>query len=517
MSTKVIEISDKVEFDRRIEMIKNRFINVVDNEGFNWSSISGILKLRVKGNWTVESSNSNYQIPVDALRDFFPILEISPAFEQWRLAVKAFIERDVFKKITGTDIEESWLEGKIKYRHKIQNTYPYLQMTFDNKLMPIKNALRKDDEILFLRKTGEPTYYIFASKVNLFDEEKILIINPENTDRDSTTFELDKATKEHTDIENHNIIYYGAPGTGKSFNADKITNKQNVEKITFHPEYDYHSFVGSYKPHLKVDKIVYGFVPQVFTNIYVKAWTNLEERYYLQIEEVNRGNCAEIFGNFFQLLDRNEKGFSKYDITVDEELRKYLEVQLGSPSHPGIINGKIRLPNNLWIIATMNTSDQSLFPMDSAFKRRWDWEYVPIDYSCTDSDFTIVLENGREYKWLEFLQKVNLKIFETTESQDKQLGNWFINAKYSDNKISQKVFINKVIFYLWNDIFKEEGENSIFVDRELEFIDNDKRIITYDCFFEKVKYKPADLISYILEKELGLNSISPVMEQAEEI
>lgn len=298
----------------------------------------------------------------------------------------------------------------------------------------------------------------------------------------------------------NNVIYYGSPGTGKSHTADIITNGKEVQKVTFHPDYDYHSFVGGYKPTMDGDKIAYKFVPQIFTKIYVQAWKNLisdEEikPFYLQIEEINRGNCAEIFGDLFQLLDRKVDGSSKYQIAVEEELKKYLLSADGfGGEHEGIKNNELRFPSNLKIIATMNTSDQSLFPMDSAFKRRWDWEYVPIDYNCTKSNFYIKLDNGKEFKWLDFLKKVNKEIFDTTNSQDKQIGNWFINAEHTDNIISEKTFLNKVIFYLWNDVFKDE-EKTIFKLNETENI-------TYSSFFEN---GTLNLVEYILETRLSVD------------
>ncbi|MAM29450.1 MAG: hypothetical protein CMC13_10560 [Flavobacteriaceae bacterium] len=298
----------------------------------------------------------------------------------------------------------------------------------------------------------------------------------------------------------NNVIYYGSPGTGKSHKADEKTNGKAVHKVTFHPEYDYHSFIGGYKPTMDGDKIVYKFVPQIFTKTYVKAWKNLvsddeTQPFYLQIEEINRGNCAEIFGGLFQLLDRDNNGFSKYKVTAEEELRKYLLSDDGfGGEHKGIKEGKLHFPSNLKIIATMNTSDQSLFPMDSAFKRRWDWEYVPIDYNCKKSDFTIKLNNGKEFKWLDFLKKVNKEIFEITKSQDKQIGNWFINAQNSKEVITEDTFVNKVIFYLWNDVFKDE-ENTIFKLAEDENL-------TYSSFFEKEA--PINLLSDMLEKRLDL-------------
>ena len=343
----------------------------------------------------------------------------------------------------------------------------------------------------------------------------------------------------HLITEPKQIIHYGTPGSGKSRKVKEITNtiEQNyVFRTTFHPDSDYASFVGCYKPstegcfdkckyrtlqelkaeadiinsssgdkvsqiiafvtkyandlqyivlsdpniismqnllnkHLSfssetylayvVDyvlknqesKIVYKFSPQVFTNAYVKAWEDTGKPVYLIIEEINRGNCAQIFGDLFQLLDRDKStGKSEYPIKADKDLVAHIESVLGE-NHDGIKNGELCLPPNLIIYATMNTSDQSLFPMDSAFKRRWDWEYVPIDYSkdIDSGKFNIKLDDGTEYLWVEFLEKVNDKIYDTTNSEDKQMGNFFIKKS-----INAKEFVNKVMFYLWNEVCKEE-------------------------------------------------------------
>lgn len=271
------------------------------------------------------------------------------------------------------------------------------------------------------------------------------------------------------------VIMYGAPGTGKSYKikTEKLAGvaEENIFRTTFHPDYDYAQFVGCYKPTKDGEKITYSFVPQVFTNAYVKAWKNLEQSVYLVIEEINRGNCAQIFGDLFQLLDRKEDGYSDYPITADEDLKNYLIQELGADSE-GIKEGKLCLPPNLNILATMNTSDQSLFPMDSAFKRRWDWEFVPIEYGKENKDgkkldsfnYQIKIEGkdseGNEieksYNWVDFLKKVNAKILDVTSSEDKQMGNFFVKAYKKDSwEISQKTFVNKVMFYLWNDVCKE--------------------------------------------------------------
>ena len=369
-------------------------------------------------------------------------------------------------------------------------------------------------------------------------------------------------------------IYFGSPGTGKSFKIkDKILDGVDdnlIFRTTFHPDTDYASFVGCYKPitnktkqsniaysideladiykrevgptedlktgHIEprikfgieyceyfggsaanydankmlelagkelaagcqvdrvgityvkyginvglkigvgksTDSITYDFVPQTFTNAYVKAWKNPTENVYLIIEEINRGNCAQIFGDLFQLLDRNDDGVSEYPIKADADLTKYLQDELGE-NHEGIADGKIKLPANLYILATMNTSDQSLFPMDSAFKRRWEWQYIPTSVigdkkkilKVDNKEEKIILNKDQEqkvlklgmyqYDWSLFLEKINKCITDATHSDDKQLGFWFVKTPKNSNEIKIETFVSKVIFYLWTDVFKDFG------------------------------------------------------------
>lgn len=280
------------------------------------------------------------------------------------------------------------------------------------------------------------------------------------------------------------IIYYGAPGTGKSHRIKKLLKEMNVPKenifrTTFHPDSDYSSFVGAYKPTMKPvdekyrnvvgkdEEIAYSFVPQTFIKAYTQAYKNPNENVYLIIEEINRGNCAQIFGDLFQLLDRDDNGVSEYPIKADSDLKMYLEGELGK-NHDGIKDGELCLPSNLYIWATMNTSDQSLFPIDSAFKRRWDWEYEPIKYMNTDWGIEV---DGNMYSWTSFQKEVNNRIFDATNSEDKMLGDFFV--KPNNNVISEKQFINKVLFYLWNDVCKD-GDGDIFKteeNRDVKFSD----------------------------------------------
>lgn len=316
-------------------------------------------------------------------------------------------------------------------------------------------------------------------------------------------------------------IYYGAPGTGKSKTIKDLTFGESVIRTTFHPDSDYASFVGTYKPIteevdlrdcngkkvidddtkevVKEERIAYKFIPQAFLEAYVKAWKKLgsSKKQYLIIEEINRGNCAQIFGDLFQLLDRNEYGFSDYPIVADKDMQKYLEKEFagweitnkdeinqlyGEANMVNLImkGERLVLPSNLYIWATMNTSDQSLFPIDSAFKRRWDWKYVPIREGRdkeTNAPLNWYINTGdKQYKWWSFISKVNELIGSLTNSEDKKLGYFFYKAK--DGEIDADLFVSKVIFYLWNDVFKDYG----FDDKD--FQDEEGKILSFDRFYE---------------------------------
>lgn len=322
-------------------------------------------------------------------------------------------------------------------------------------------------------------------------------------------------------------IFYGAPGTGKSHTIKEETKEEDVIRITFHPDTDYSSFAGAYKPTtallpicdelgqpmkigstvLHKEQIVYEFVAQSFLQAYVNAWKKYDkdDKQYLVIEEINRGNCAQIFGDLFQLLDRNDYGFSDYPIKADADMKRQLQkafaglaieqsdkinaIYEGKDIVSQVLNGDILLlPNNLYIWATMNTSDQSLFPIDSAFKRRWDWTYMPI--SNAEKHWVIGVD-GNNYDWWQFLEKINEKIGSTTNSEDKKLGYFFCKAQ--NGIISAKAFVGKVIFYLWNDVFKDYE----FVDAIFNDVDGSK------LSFEKF-YTSEGLMSEIVEGKVEL-------------
>lgn len=306
-------------------------------------------------------------------------------------------------------------------------------------------------------------------------------------------------------------IFFGAPGTGKSFKINEVCAKYENYRTTFHPDTDYASFVGSYKPITEVvtkydmhghaypeKRIVYTYVFQAFLKAYIAAWREQQNEnpkpVFLVVEEINRGNCAQIFGDIFQLLDRNESGYSDYPIVADDDLAQELkrEFEKLSVANPEAINSlykggkdvvdsvksgkQLLLPNNLYIWATMNTSDQSLFPIDSAFKRRWDWKYIKI--KDAKKDYKIVFSNGNVYDWWSFVTEINNRIEGgEIQQEDKKLGYFF--AKSKDGIITADRFLSKVIFFLYNDVFKDFGFDEDY------FKGTDGQPMTFASYFDE--------------------------------
>ena len=396
----------------------------------------------------------------------------------------------------------------------------------------------------------------------------VYIPSPKDFPNTKNLSEIERRKETNKNNRGRQQIFYGAPGTGKSNKIkEEVDNLGEIHfRTTFHPDSDYSTFVGCYKPKshkknmlngnginetqllssffdsnspkynrmnkarylyealvhtkdirdlgldaqmvadklnakgftgcaytteatcmynifdwLKEDgyivenKITYEFTPQAFLKAYTEAWKHQAtgDPVYLIIEEINRGNCAQIFGDIFQLLDRDPQGFSRYEISPDSDIQDYIG-SLGL-SISGIVNSEgkdvsaeiasgeiLKLPDNLYIWATMNTSDQSLFPIDSAFKRRWEWKYIKIkegkDEKGNKLDWKVDVkmdESGTLLPWWDFIKKINEIIASMTSSADKQLGYFFCCAK--DDVIDEETFVSKVIFYLWNDVFKDYG------------------------------------------------------------
>lgn len=277
-----------------------------------------------------------------------------------------------------------------------------------------------------------------------------------------------------------NRILFGAPGTGKSFtlNLDRKkllgeNNEIDYERVTFHPDYSYANFVGTYKPVSTIDSngkdaITYEYVPGPFMRMYVKALKNSRtdniKPFLLIIEEINRANVAAVFGDVFQLLDRGDDFVSEYPIQASEDVNKYLAKELG-----GIPNdyNKIKIPDNMFIWATMNSADQGVFPMDTAFKRRWDFTYLGIDDNDKELQGKYVYladDKSQKVEWNKLRKAINNFLAKEKINEDKQLGPYFISRSIVVPKIGEEIdrdsfiniFKNKVIMYLFEDAAKQK-------------------------------------------------------------
>ena len=377
--------------------------------------------------------------------------------------------------------------------------------------------------------------HIKKAEDGIFDIEIKNVTTPYNDGKED---DIEKISCKNSCLIPLQQIFYGAPGTGKSFKIKRETKNQSKIRTTFHPDSDYSTFVGCYKPTMNEDvkydkegneksctkQIEYAFVAQAFLKAYVKAWKfycsaedGTAKAQYLIIEEINRGNCAQIFGDLFQLLDRNEDGYSTYPIVADTDIQKYLSKEFEKVNILDSLNAicddydgnivedikngiVLALPNNLYIWATMNTSDQSLFPIDSAFKRRWDWKYMPID---TQKENWNIEVDGKKYSWSDFLEAVNEQIFEVTKSEDKKLGFYFCRA--NNHVVDAEKFVGKVIFYLYNDVFKDYG-----YDRKM-FQGEDGKTIQFHEYFQSngdINEQKAALFLNNLEiKPIGENNV----------
>ena len=330
-----------------------------------------------------------------------------------------------------------------------------------------------------------------------------------------------------------NRIIFGAPGTGKSYKLNQDTmafigkeihddievpDSNYYERVTFHPNFSYAQFVGTYKPITKFvdgnETITYEYVPGPFIRILTKALKNARDEsetkpFLLIIEEINRANVAAVFGDIFQLLDRNNDGISEYEIETSEDLRKYL-------SKSSILGGKledykkIRLPNNLFIWATMNSADQGVFPMDTAFKRRWEFEYIGIDDNEKEIDNIYIPickeENiSQKVKWNDIRKAINNKLISLGINEDKLLGPFFLSKSVLESAMNKgkdfvKLFESKVLMYLFEDAAKMKV-------KQLFKIDNDKYIYSEVC--KKFEKDGLDVFIFDKDEKVSYEDLKP--------
>ena len=291
-----------------------------------------------------------------------------------------------------------------------------------------------------------------------------------------------------------NVIYYGAPGTGKTHTVDRRVEGTVCVRTVFHPDMQNSDFVGSLKPVVQGDRVSYAFAPGPFALALKSALRNPERRTYLVIEELNRAPAAAVFGDLFLLLDRDERGAGKYDVDVPTpEFRSWL---FGDPA-AGI--ARIALPANLWILATMNSADQGVYPIDTAFRRRWRQVYVPIDYDAAPDGMLEIRradDNRFSLQWRDFVRIMNEHLTTSLSiAEDRLIGPWFATA---EELAGSSRIPGKVLIYLWDDLLRHHGREMVFNLREVKTygqlyqrLDHDQRIFS-DELLDKLAPEPAE-------------------------
>lgn len=376
-----------------------------------------------------------------------------------------FFDQDILKKFTDYSEEIR----KYKNKKKIRTINLLLESIDDNEVPPEKISLIALYDAFFCKPHLNKNSNNFSNNNNFESLEN----GEEFDDSENETEAFINAFDQ--------VIFYGVPGSGKSFFIEEKTKNLNeTQKIrtVFHPEYSNADFIGQIMPVLRNEKIAYEFTPGPFSCILKKAYTNPTLNYCLIIEEINRGNAAGIFGEIFQLLDREMNsdsinyGWSKYPVN-NKFINAYIreDSELDVPDDFSEESG-IRLPPNLSILATMNTSDQNVFTLDNAFQRRWDMKLIENVFGDTEEETNqrnAFVDSAKQITWEKFQTAINIKIGKMSEDaglssmEDKRLGCWFVKAEKTTEKdkngkdiyiIRNEFFAEKVLKYLWDDAFK---------------------------------------------------------------
>ncbi|MBQ9103124.1 MAG: AAA family ATPase [Treponema sp.] len=423
-------------------------------------------------------------------------------------------ENDLLLEIpieTNNSLSESDLAEILANDKELKGTYAiHLFGIKYAKLIQEKNLDKK--EIIRLSNIGENYFYELAKGIGIYnlavDEKYLRKTQLQNLQADKELLKKDSSSVSPSATSftsPEQIIFYGVPGSGKSHEIKhkleeeyKIPEEKQdlfVERTVFHPEYTNADFIGQIMPKLVQGKTDFVFKPGPFTSILKKALCDSQNRYVLIIEEINRGNAAAIFGELFQLLDRIDaaskttshdgslntygKGWSEYFV-MNSEINNYIRDSDDTFDGKALdINGihfsantGIRLPPNLSILATMNTSDQNVFTLDNAFQRRWDMKLIENVFRDTEEETNqrnAFVDSAKQITWEKFQTAINIKIGKMSEDaglssmEDKRLGCWFVKAEKTTEKdkdgkdiyiIRNELFAEKVLKYLWDDAFK---------------------------------------------------------------
>ncbi len=444
-----------------------------------------------KGSWMTGSSQKQRQLTVEEA------VEVGTKIRDHLIAGAETIQKqgefntiedykklyEVLKEVTEGEIDKVWF---LKYYQMVFPKYFATNYSSFAQSIVLKALNIEKEEHSFVCM-GQIRFY--ADKCGISNEMFNKIFWTYYVDEESDEYPERQDDSYSKDV-NHNTglisefsrnrILFGAPGTGKSYTLNKekdslLSNGGEYERVTFHPDYSYANFVGTYKPVPCKDKegndaITYSYVPGPFMRTYVKALlnsrTDAPKPFLLVIEEINRANVAAVFGDVFQLLDRGDDEVSEYPIQASEDIKKYLADSLDGENGNPEDYAEIRIPDNMFIWATMNSADQGVFPMDTAFKRRWDFTYLGID----DSEDGIVGkrvilgkgEHRKEIEWNALRKAINEELLTYKVNEDKLMGPYFISKKILsegdtiDSATFTRVFKNKVIMYLFDDAAKQK-------------------------------------------------------------
>jgi hypothetical protein len=477
-----VRFAKKLLFTKNVDIID---LVVQSNEReykkilFNWlteidTSFNADLEKELIRAFTIISEEAVYRLRIDDKNDIkFINAGIYEKFE------------DGTEKIDVVDYKENMGSLRILQNLLKENLNYFLSR--EGKFASLKDITKLEE---LKEYTQRVNYYLDLTNINIE-----VIIN-EQSDSDEEKIEEDKIN----DIYGTNIIYYGAPGTGKSHTLEEISNDFDyVERVTFYPEYTHDDFIGSFMPSMTFDKKqlgeyvsldeaemklpgkpmpYYTYISGPFTSALVQALNNPDKSVLLIVEELNRANAAAVFGEFFQLLDRKNNGESKYSISVSNEYSEYLSSQVETYFK----GDKVTIPTNFTICATMNSADQGVNPLDSAFKRRWNFIYVPIDFSkAKHRDYEIEYAN-KKVTWEVFATTINEQLKRREINEDKHLGQYFITETEITNPYK---FASKILLYLFDDVLKFnrrgffKSEYKTFSDLLNAFIDG-KEIFEFE-------------------------------------
>lgn len=458
-----------------------------DNKILSWNKVISHAEAKKKlviKSYVVEVENSNgggqasYNVPTDFFnylieKDYLNKISVESKNDveirtyTLKENIIVVLDKSLFKYITTKSerpililIDGSNTKPQIrpkKYRYFFNTTkdenYKWFPELYDNNI--------EGNTMIYEFSEIDKTLRISIEEVDLSEFKK-------DAEKKVETIKEDNSNNLNPSIP-HQKIYFGAPGTGKSYLLNKEVRDlgYKYERVTFHPNYMYGNFIGTFKPFPKKigdkEEITYKYVPGVLLRLLIDAFKNPEENYMLVIEEINRANTAAVFGDFFQLLDRNEDGESQYPISTSEELREYLREELKNnisiKAKLGDNFEKIYLPNNLYIWATMNSSDQGSMPLDTAFKRRWNFKYIGIDEGEKEIEKKYYFKvDEKRYLWNDFRKKLNEELLKKCNvPEDKLLGPYFIDKVTLDSSTEDElteIITNKVLMYLYEDIGK---------------------------------------------------------------